>query len=313
MNDALTNYNTSRYFCQGNNNSGVNDTVYQFYLNDLCISEHPPFDLCIYKRQRRFRNCTLLSKPCRQAYGHTRGVAPTTAKSSFTKVEEYVIIWVYGGMDMGLIPQTLSRSVERYGLGYIRPRHNEMARRLVAGQKPIDVQRTMDISESRFSIIINSPLFKVVLAKLSKLRDANAVDIQEELKELVPIALDQVAKTVMTSTSEKLRLDASKDILDRGGVVKKGQHAPVGVQINIHPVDLEKYRCDSKGNGDGVTIETQLADAEALECKDTTKDSFVQPVNTSKSNGDSEVAEESMKLLEEALREPVEETDNDAK
>lgn len=205
---------------------------------------------------------------------------------------------------MGQIPQTLSRSVERYGLGYIRPRHNEIARRLVCGQKQIDIARQMGLDDGRLSIIVNSPLFKVVLAKLSKLRDEQAVDIQEELRELAPIALDGVVKTAMTSPSEKLRLDANKDILDRAGVIKKGAHSPsLGVQINIHPVDLERFRGDSKGNGDGDGI--------TIDVTEESKDSTVQPVNTSKSNGGAEADGESMKLLEEALKEPVEESDVD--
>lgn len=203
---------------------------------------------------------------------------------------------------MGRMPDTLSRSVERYGLGYIRPRHNEIARRLVMGQNQVTIALAMGLDQGRLSIIVNSPLFKVVLAKLSKLRDEQAVDIQEEIKELVPIALDNIAKTVMTSPSENLRLSASQDILDRGGVVKKTAHSPsLGVQINIHPVDLEKYRGDSKGNGngDGVTIDV------------TEESSAVQPVNTSKSNGGSEEVEESMKLLDEALKEIEKESDVD--
>lgn len=191
------------------------------------------------------------------------------------------------------VPEILSRSVEKYGLGYIRPRHNEIARRLVSGQKPIDVQRVMGFSESRFSIIINSPLFKVVLAKLSKLRDENAVDIQEELKEIVPIVLGECTRIAMTSTSEKLRLSASQDLLDRGGVVKKTTSPGLGVQINIHPVDLEKFR------GDGVTIDVT---------KEPDNGSDVQPVNKSKSNGDEKLAED-MKLLDEVL--PVEEDNAD--
>lgn len=210
---------------------------------------------------------------------------------------------------MGLIPQTLSRSVERYGLGYIRPRHNEIARRLVMGQKQRTISKDMGIDEGRLSIIVNSPLFKIVLARLSKLRDDSAVDIQEELKELAPIALEQVAKTMMNGASEKLRLSASQDVLDRAGVIKKGQGLNVGIQVNVNPVDLNKYRDDAitvevkeidKGNGDELSVETQLADAEALKCKG----SGVQPVNKSKSNGDEELAED-LKLLNEAIAEPV--------
>lgn len=197
---------------------------------------------------------------------------------------------------MGLIPQILSRSVERYGLGYIRPRHNEIARRLVMGQNQVTIALAMGLDQGRLSIIINSPLFKVVVAKLSKLRDDNAVDIQEELKELVPIALDKVAKISMAGGSERLQLSASQDILDRGGVVKKGQGINLGVQVNIHPVDLEKFRGDGKGVDAAVDV--------SVEDKDD-----VQPEDESKSNGGEELTE-SMKLLDMALEEPNKEESN---
>ena len=192
---------------------------------------------------------------------------------------------------MGLIPQTLSRSVERYGLGHIRPRHEEIARRLVCGQSQSDIARYMGINIGRLSIIVNSPLFKVVLARLSKLRDDSATDIQEEIKSLAPIALEQVASTIMTSTSEKLRLSASQDLLDRAGVAKKGN---VGVQINIgtgHPVDLEKYRGD-------------VVDIEVIPSNGGNGGSSVQPVNTSDEAED-------MKLLEHALEEPTKVVEDD--
>lgn len=143
---------------------------------------------------------------------------------------------------MGLIPETLSRSVERYGLGYIRPRHNEIARRLVCGQSQSDIARTMGINIGRLSIIVNSPLFKIMIAKLSKLRDDSVTDIQEELRELAPVAVAEIAKVVMTSTSETLRFKASQDILDRAGVIKKGQGVNIGIQVNCDPVNIEEYR-----------------------------------------------------------------------
>lgn len=183
---------------------------------------------------------------------------------------------------MGLIPQTLSQSVERYGLGYIRPRHEEIARRLVCGQSQAEIARTLGINQGRLSIIINSPLFKIVVARLSKLRDDSTTDLQEELKALAPIAIQELGKLAMTSPSERLRLDASKDILDRAGLIKKGQGLHVEVNNNFHPVDLEKYRPQQ-------TIEVTVTDIE----------SDVQPVNTTIEN-----SAEDMRLLEEALEIP---------
>lgn len=202
---------------------------------------------------------------------------------------------------MGLIPQTLSQSVERYGLGHIRPRHIEMARRLVLGQPPIEVSRSMGINIGRLSIIINSPLFKIVLAKLSKLRDESMMDITNELKELAPIALNEIAKVVMTSPSEKLRLCASQDILDRAGVIKKGQGINVGIQVNFDPVDINKYRVIPES----IIVVNGEADY-TLAKHGQSEESYVHSLNTSIS---SEL--EDMKLLDETLINDVYEVKGD--
>jgi len=158
------------------------------------------------------------------------------------------------GEFMGLNPQTLSRSVERMGLGYIRPRHNEIARRLVCGQTSSEIGRSLGINLGRLSIIVNSPLFKLEVARLSKLRDDSTIDIQTELRELAPIALGEIAKISMSSPSEKLRLAASQDLLDRAGVIRKGQGINLGVQVNINPIDLNKYKVETVYLTDGGTV-----------------------------------------------------------
>jgi hypothetical protein len=161
---------------------------------------------------------------------------------------------------MGQIPNTLSRSVERYGLGHVRPRHEEIARRLTCGQTQAEIARALGMNQGRLSIIINSPLFKLVLAKLKKERDANAVDIREDIRRLQAPAVDTIAKTMFTGQSEKLRMLAAQDLLDRGDIAKKGSSPMVGVQVNIHPVDLSEYKND-------VTVEAHIEDANASECK----------------------------------------------
>jgi hypothetical protein len=201
---------------------------------------------------------------------------------------------------MGLIPERLSRSVERYGLGHIRPRHEEIARRLVMGQSQSDIARHLGINIGRLSIIVNSPLFKIVLARLSKLRDESVTDLQEELKELAPIALNEVAKVAMTSTSERLRLSASESLLDRAGLIKKGQGINLGIKVDINPVDLDKYKYES------TTIEASVgSDGGDVHSMNDGKNMDVIPDNGN-GNGNSEGdLKEDLKLLEETLTAPV--------
>ena len=121
---------------------------------------------------------------------------------------------------MGRIPEPMSPSVERYGLSYIRPYHREIARRLVLGEKASSVCLDLNMSPSRMSIIINSPLFKLELRRLEQARDADTVDVTKTLRELSPVALEVVERTMYMAKSESLRFNAAQDVLDRAGVAK---------------------------------------------------------------------------------------------
>ena len=132
---------------------------------------------------------------------------------------------------MGRIPSTLSPSVERYGLGYIRPYHREIARRLVLGERSSQICADLGISESRMSIIVNSPLFKLEIKRLEEARDKGVADVRQQLEELSPLALEQVERTMYQAPSPTLRFKAAESILDRAGygAISKSQ-----IRVNSH-------------------------------------------------------------------------------
>ena len=122
----------------------------------------------------------------------------------------------------------VSKSVEKYGLSYIRPYHREIARRLVLGQKPTKIREEVGMSDSRFSIIVNSPLFKIEIRRLEGLRDEGVADVTKTLVELSPIALEVVERTMYTAKSETLRASMAESILDRAGF---GKTSRVGIDV----------------------------------------------------------------------------------
>lgn len=118
---------------------------------------------------------------------------------------------------MGLIPQNISQSVEHMQISYIRPYHREIARRLVLGQRASDIARDIGMTASRLSIIINSPLFKIELQRLEDVRDEGVGNIGKTLKELSPVALEVIERTMYQARSEKLKFEAAQDVLNRAG------------------------------------------------------------------------------------------------
>ena len=110
-----------------------------------------------------------------------------------------------------------SKTVTEFGVQYLRPYHREIARRLVVGQKSIDICKDMNITPARLSIITNTPLFKLELRRLELQREQGVVDVMRTLTELSPLALEVVERTMYQSPSEKMRMKAAESILDRAG------------------------------------------------------------------------------------------------
>ena len=132
---------------------------------------------------------------------------------------------------MGRIPQEESNSVTLYGIAYLRPYHLEIARRLVLGQRASQISELLGMSQSRLSIIINSPLFKLELHRLESERDRGVTDVTKTLRELSPLALETVERTMYGAKSESLRFSAAESILDRAGFGKINKMAIHG-EIN---------------------------------------------------------------------------------
>lgn len=118
---------------------------------------------------------------------------------------------------MGLVPKKYSNSVEKYKLEYIRPYHREIARRLVLGQRQAQIAQDLGISQTRLSIIVNSPLFQRELKRLEELRDSGVGDVFKTLQDIAPVALETVERLMYQSKSEKIKLEAAQAILDRAG------------------------------------------------------------------------------------------------
>ncbi len=128
---------------------------------------------------------------------------------------------------MGRYPnrETPSNSVQKYGLSYIRPYHQEIARRLILGQTQSAICKHLGISTSRMSIICNSPLFKMHLKRLEDMRDKGMMNVQEQLAEIAPVALETLERTMYEGRSDRLKFDAACSLLDRAGfgAISKGQ------------------------------------------------------------------------------------------
>lgn len=98
--------------------------------------------------------------------------------------------------------------------------HHEILRLLLMGMKSVDVAATLGISPVTVSYTANSPIAKRQLSIMRGARDAHAVDVAANIKELCPKAVT-VLEEMMESENEANKFKAAIAVLDRGG------HAPV--------------------------------------------------------------------------------------
>lgn len=71
----------------------------------------------------------------------------------------------------------------------LTPRHREMMIRLINGQKARVIAQDMGITEGRFSIIRNSPLFQIELRKMMSRREEKLFDIHENFLEAADLGV----------------------------------------------------------------------------------------------------------------------------
>ena len=110
-------------------------------------------------------------------------------------------------------------------LTHLWERHKEIMRRLVAGDRQVDIAREMQMTQSRMSIICNSPAFKTQLERLSMGADNNALDVQDRVTALSSDAMSVLEDVLQNGEGvpKKLQVDVARDIMDRAGhgAVKK--------------------------------------------------------------------------------------------
>lgn len=129
-------------------------------------------------------------------------------------------------------------------LTYLWERHKEIMRRLVAGDRQVDIARDMSMTQSRMSIICNSPAFKTQLERLSVGADSNALNVQERVTALSSDAMSILEDVLQQGDADnipkKLQVEVAKDIMDRAGYGATKKIATVSTTLDAG--DLEEMR-----------------------------------------------------------------------
>jgi transcriptional regulator with XRE-family HTH domain len=117
------------------------------------------------------------------------------------------------------------------------PKHHQAARLRSLGFSQREISKRLGISESRLSIIANSPLFKLTVKKLESELDEGVRKSQRILAEAAPEAAETLVSIMRDKELQRLRKEASMDILRGAGAVR-GEEKP-SIEINISDSKLE--------------------------------------------------------------------------
>jgi len=147
-------------------------------------------------------------------------------------------------------------------LTHLWERHNEIARRLVSGDRPIDIAHSMGMTTSRLSIIMNSPAFKMRVAELSALANKSAADVQTRINELAVDSMAILESVIRDRKAEgispALKIKVAQDVLDRAGysaVQKTASLSLTGDDID----ELRRRRDASRAPAQMRTVNAQQA------------------------------------------------------
>jgi hypothetical protein len=100
-------------------------------------------------------------------------------------------------------------------------KHHEIARRLILGEKNVDIAAALGCTEVQVSNVKNSPVVQDKLAIMRAARDAGTIDLAREIQDLAPIALARIrealeeGKTLGRELSGSSILKEANSVLDR--------------------------------------------------------------------------------------------------
>ena len=145
----------------------------------------------------------------------------------------------------------------------VSSRHRSIMYRLAAGMRPVDISHEIGMSQSRLSVIMNSPLFKTEYGKV-KSTLYNAVvdkqsDISATIKRLQPAAIQVLENLLMgKNTGQALKRNVANDILELGDIKKGAAQDGMSEAANFIASCFEIAEQRRRMRGDTVDDNTDL-------------------------------------------------------
>lgn len=141
--------------------------------------------------------------------------------------------------------------------------HHEIARRILLGQKNVDIAAAMNCTPATVSSVRNSPVVKEKLILMQAARDANCLDLAEQIKELAPIALGKVKDAITNGEVNGQIISGAEickqanSILDRdqGKATQRVESRNIHGHFSIEDIEKMKERANELSGANALKVE----------------------------------------------------------
>ncbi|KKN14706.1 hypothetical protein LCGC14_0993350 [marine sediment metagenome] len=141
---------------------------------------------------------------------------------------------------------TFTRAASRYNLLKLHGRHLEVHRRLSVGQPLVQIMRELGMSRSTVNYTRDCDLGQARMGELQGERDKKAIDVQREIAEFAPLALEgMVALAVDPNSSQRTKFDTNRWFLETAGF--SPTHKSESTVAHLSRDDIAKMRDDAAG------------------------------------------------------------------
>lgn len=142
-------------------------------------------------------------------------------------------------------------------LTYLWERHKEIARRVVAGDRPVDIAADIKMTPCRLSIIMNSPAFKKYVESLRGRVEQGLVDIRKEINKGAQEGVGLLLKLMRSNeTPDNQKAKLALEFLDRDGhgKVQKVQTQNTTVVLTAEKLEELKQKREAQLANSRLTL-----------------------------------------------------------
>lgn len=144
--------------------------------------------------------------------------------------------------------------------------HHEITRRLLLGQKNVDIARALHITEATVSYTRNSKIVQGQLSMMKAARDADSIDLARDIREKAPKAL-RVLEGILDDNGETIAMGlvarTAESWMDRAGYAAPKRVEALVAHLTADEIERIKKEAVADAEASAIVVEGRESDVEA--------------------------------------------------